>query len=133
MRFSFGSMPLLATSSVVARRPESGAAARLIFVDVSMIVRAWSMKPASVPISSTFGLMTATERSIDRAASSVPVRNITESSAHAIRIVSTTGDMPRAPLRMSRNMADSAQHLLVPARALRAVTAVDLQMLVKWL
>ncbi len=95
---------MLATWSVVARLPVSGAAARLIFVDVSWIVFACAMKPASVPISSTFGLMTATERSIDRAASSVPVRNITESSAHAIRITSTTGDMPRAPLRMSRNM-----------------------------
>ena len=83
----------------------SGFAAARIFFAVMSMVRAWSMKPASVPISSTFGLMTATERSIDRAASSVPVRNITESSAHAIRITSTTGDMPRAPLRMSRNIS----------------------------
>ena len=30
---------------------------------------------------------------------------LTDSSAQAIRIVSTTGAMPRAPLRMSRNMA----------------------------
>ena len=60
---------------------------------------------SGLPFSSTLLVTPLTDRSIDRAASRVPVRKITESSAQAIRITSTTGDIPRAPLRMLRMAA----------------------------